>query len=137
MHNPRNTIPIFEIQSKRSRLLTSAAARLRSTDFPRLPHCLGRFAPCGFSRPPALRRADYRCQSADADLPSSKPVSSIFSVLFLQNRHLLYICGEIKRTMGQIIGRTREIAELNALYQSTQAQLVAIYVRRRVGKTFL
>ena len=26
----------------------------------RLPHCLGRFAPCGFSRPPALRRADYR-----------------------------------------------------------------------------
>ena len=96
MHNPRNTIPIFEIQSKRSRLLTSAAARLRSTDFPRLPHCLGRFAPCGFSRPPALRRADYRCQSADADLPSSKPVSSILSVLFLQNRHLLYICGEIK-----------------------------------------
>ena len=69
MHNPRNTIPIFEIQSKRSRLLTSAAAHLRSTDFPRLPHCLGRFAPCGFSRPPALRRADYRCQSADADLP--------------------------------------------------------------------
>ena len=39
--------------------------------------------------------------------------------------------------MGQIIGRTREIAELNALYQSTQAQLVAIYGRRRVGKTFL
>ena len=24
---------------------------------------------CSFSRPPALRRADYRCQSADADLP--------------------------------------------------------------------
>ena len=40
--------------------MTSAAARLRSTDFPRLPHCLGRFAPCGFSLPPALRRADYR-----------------------------------------------------------------------------
>ena len=39
--------------------------------------------------------------------------------------------------MGQIIGRTTEIAELNALYQSTQAQLVAIYGRRRVGKTFL
>ena len=39
--------------------------------------------------------------------------------------------------MGQITGRTREIAELNALYQSTQAQLVAIYGRRRVGKTFL
>ena len=25
-----------------------------------LPHCLGRFAPCGYSLPPALRRADYR-----------------------------------------------------------------------------
>ena len=50
----------LSIRSRRSRLLTSAAVRLRSTDFPRLPHCLGRFAPCGFSRPPALRRADYR-----------------------------------------------------------------------------
>ena len=26
----------------------------------RLPHCLGRFAPCSYSLPPALRRADYR-----------------------------------------------------------------------------
>ena len=26
----------------------------------RLTHCLGRFAPCGYSLPPALRRADYR-----------------------------------------------------------------------------
>ena len=26
--------------------------RLRSTDFPRLPHCLGRFAPCGYAHPP-------------------------------------------------------------------------------------
>ena len=26
----------------------------------RLSHCLGRFAPCGYSLPPALRRADYR-----------------------------------------------------------------------------
>ena len=36
-----------------------AALRSPQTCF-RLPHCLGRFAPCGFSRPPALRRADYR-----------------------------------------------------------------------------
>ena len=52
--------PTLFIGSRRARLLTSAAARLRSTDFPRLPHCLGRFAPCGFSLPPALRDADYR-----------------------------------------------------------------------------
>lgn len=40
--------------------MTSAAARLSPQTCFRLPHCLGRFAPCGFSRPPALRRADYR-----------------------------------------------------------------------------
>ena len=40
--------------------MTSAAAHLSPQTCFRLPHCLGRFAPCGFSRPPALRRADYR-----------------------------------------------------------------------------
>ena len=40
--------------------MTSAAARLSPQTCFRLPHCLGRFAPCGFSLPPALRRADYR-----------------------------------------------------------------------------
>lgn len=39
--------------------------------------------------------------------------------------------------MATIIGRNKEIAELNELYESNQAQLVAIYGRRRVGKTFL
>lgn len=39
--------------------------------------------------------------------------------------------------MEKIIGRNKEIAELNELYDSTQSQLVAIYGRRRVGKTFL
>ena len=36
-----------------------------------------------------------------------------------------------------MIGRTREIKELNRLYNSGRAELVAIYGRRRVGKTFL
>ena len=40
-------------------MTSSAALRSPQTCF-RLPHCLGRFAPCGFSRPPALRDADYR-----------------------------------------------------------------------------
>ena len=40
-------------------MTSSAALRSPQTCF-RLPHCLGRFAPCGFSLPPALRRADYR-----------------------------------------------------------------------------
>lgn len=39
--------------------------------------------------------------------------------------------------MQPIIGRTKEIRELNDLYASRQPQFVAIYGRRRVGKTFL
>ena len=36
-----------------------------------------------------------------------------------------------------IVGRKREIEELRNLFQSNKAELVAIYGRRRVGKTFL
>ena len=39
--------------------------------------------------------------------------------------------------MKTIIGRTKEIKELNDLFLSKKSQLVAIYGRRRVGKTFL
>lgn len=37
----------------------------------------------------------------------------------------------------QIIGRKREIKELNRLKESNQAEFVAVYGRRRVGKTWL
>ena len=36
-----------------------------------------------------------------------------------------------------LIGRTKEIAKLNELYNGNEAELVAIYGRRRVGKTYL
>lgn len=36
-----------------------------------------------------------------------------------------------------MIGRRREIDELNKLYSSNKAELVAIYGRRRIGKTYL
>ena len=39
--------------------------------------------------------------------------------------------------MKNIIGRKKEIEELNRLYNSTIPQFVAVYGRRRVGKTFL
>ncbi len=39
--------------------------------------------------------------------------------------------------MATIIGRNKEIAELNEVYKSDKAELVAVYGRRRVGKTFL
>lgn len=35
--------------------------------------------------------------------------------------------------MATIIGRHKEIAELNELYKSDKAELVAVYGRRRVG----
>ena len=36
-----------------------------------------------------------------------------------------------------MIGRSKETTELNELYESNKAELVAIYGRRRVGKTYL
>ena len=36
-----------------------------------------------------------------------------------------------------MVGRQHEVQELNMLYESNQAELVAIYGRRRVGKTYL
>ena len=39
--------------------------------------------------------------------------------------------------MCEIIGRKKEIAELNRYYHSGRAEFVAVYGRRRVGKTFL
>ena len=39
--------------------------------------------------------------------------------------------------MSTIIGRKQEIDELERLYYSDRAEFVAVYGRRRVGKTFL
>ena len=39
--------------------------------------------------------------------------------------------------MEDIIGRTKQIAELERLYNSGKSEFVAVYGRRRVGKTFL
>ena len=37
--------------------------------------------------------------------------------------------------MCEIIGRKKEIAELKRYYESGRAEFVAVYGRRRVGKT--
>lgn len=39
--------------------------------------------------------------------------------------------------MSILTGRKEEIAELERLYKSDRAEFVAVYGRRRVGKTFL
>ena len=36
-----------------------------------------------------------------------------------------------------MVGRKKEISELNRLYNKQSAELVAIYGRSRVGKTYL
>lgn len=36
-----------------------------------------------------------------------------------------------------MVGREKEIKELEELYQGNRLELVAIYGRRRVGKTYL
>ncbi len=36
-----------------------------------------------------------------------------------------------------MIGRKQEITELNRIYNRNKAELVAVYGRRRVGKTYL
>ena len=39
--------------------------------------------------------------------------------------------------MAKIIGRKAELAELQQLYNSKKSEFVALYGRRRVGKTYL
>lgn len=50
--------------------------------------------------------------------------------------HLLYLW-KIITIMSKIIGRKEEIQELERLYNSNRAEFVAVYGRRRVGKTYL
>ena len=42
-----------------------------------------------------------------------------------------------KNVMGKLIGREREIDELNRCYTSDRAEFVIVTGRRRIGKTFL
>lgn len=57
------------------------------------------------------------------------------SDLFVGNMIICYFCRKIS-TM-EIIGRKREIAELESLYSSNRPEFVVVYGRRRVGKTYL
>ena len=42
-----------------------------------------------------------------------------------------------KKKEKRMVGRKKEIKELNKLYENNSAELVAIFGRRRVGKTYL
>lgn len=43
----------------------------------------------------------------------------------------------IRKGITDMIGRIKETGELNRLYNSGKAELVAIYGGRRIGKTYL
>lgn len=59
-------------------------------------------------------------------------------LLFFCNQYILYLCRKIKALfMKELIGRKQEQRELFDLYKSSGAEFVAVYGRRRVGKTFL
>ena len=59
---------------------------------------------------------------------------SLFFYIFAQNIKDKIIIGKEE---NMIIGRKEEIAELDKLYHSDRPEFVAVYGRRRVGKTFL
>ncbi len=42
-----------------------------------------------------------------------------------------------KNIMDEVVGRESEIEILNYLLESDRSELIAIYGRRRIGKTFL
>ena len=42
-----------------------------------------------------------------------------------------------KTKENRLVGRKKEIKELNKLYENNRAELVAIFGRLRVGKTYL
>ena len=52
-------------------------------------------------------------------------------VLFYLNRYAQH------NAMDHLFGRQEEIAELTRYYESGKAEFVALYGRRRVGKTYL
>ena len=59
---------VHSLQAGKTVDISRCASEINRLAF-RLPHCFGHVVACSFSRPPALRRAEYQCQSADADLP--------------------------------------------------------------------
>ncbi len=59
-----------------------------------------------------------------------------FNYFWLRTVIFVYLQPEIIKSM-KIIGRKSEIDELNRLSRSGAPEFVAVYGRRRVGKTFL
>lgn len=63
--------------------------------------------------------------------------SAEYSILYFAECIVLLSLRQDIRIMSTIIGRKNELEELEKLYRSGRPEFVAVYGRRRVGKTFL
>lgn len=74
-----------------------------------------------------MRKADKNSQLAQ-----------IIILFFAQPHIFIYLCAKYKTQMSEIlIGRTREREDLEEWLKSRRSEFIAVYGRRRVGKTFL
>src|SRR5688500_4949722 len=71
------------------------------------------------------------------DIACAKGFGEIAKVLFRQNSLTEACFGGIYRTLTRLVGRQREQRILRSALESSEAELIAVYGRRRVGKTFL
>lgn len=63
--------------------------------------------------------------------------SRVKRVDFATYRQCFFVYLQSKHLYAMLIGREQEQAKLKAAYESEYSEFVAIYGRRRVGKTFL
>lgn len=63
---------------------------------------------------------------------------AVFSIYIPPNRFFRIFVAKLRQNiMDTLIGRNEEIREINELYDSGKAEFLAVYGRRRVGKTYL
>ena len=74
---------------------------------------------------------DFLCHLYDEYIELNFETNGLYVIKEHENRPLK---SEVTRKM---VGREKEKRELDKLYASNQAELVAIYGRRRIGKTYL
>jgi hypothetical protein len=88
---------------------------------------------------PGVAKAGQRYQYAEVFELCDNGLSLIATIYFLPNRsYLSAIWQLIIQNMGnEIVGRENEIVILHKLLMSKKPELLAIYGRRRIGKTYL
>ena len=85
-----------------------------------------------------MRLQVSRSQNAISNEDSSKSQFAAENKLYRATKWRTQVFkAHLNAIMSAIIGRNKEVDELKKLVSSPKAEFVAIYGRRRVGKTFL